>query len=188
MSIYNPGWLPTRIASFVVGKPLWWALEQVGLVGDEGLLNYGSHKYHHKDTSWWGDYVFIPLLEKAANAVVERHELTLASPADSLFTFESFRTKFAGVAGGEENLPLRETDAKVLIKFLERERGLIVVENDVGSFLFLCLLTTYSVLGDQIYRQICVSGRAQNYPCRSWYSRAQECHTQSTTSDRSDSD
>lgn len=117
-----------------MGRPLWWALEQVGLVGEEGLLSSGNRKYHHKDTSWWGEYVFVSLVEKAAEAVIERQELTSTSRGDSLFTFESFRTRFAGVAGGEENQALRETDAKVVIKYLERERGVVVIEKEVHSF------------------------------------------------------
>ncbi|KAF8911959.1 hypothetical protein CPB84DRAFT_1760878 [Gymnopilus junonius] len=134
MPLYDPGWLPARIAAFVVGKPLWWALEQVGLIGEEGLLSSGSRKYPHKDTSWWGDYVFISIVEKAADAVIEKQELTAVDRGDFLFTFESFRSKFSGVAGGDESHALRETDANVLIKYLERERGVIVIDKEIIKF------------------------------------------------------
>ena len=31
-SVYDSEWLPTRLAAYVVGKPLWWLLEQLGIV------------------------------------------------------------------------------------------------------------------------------------------------------------
>ncbi|KDR73493.1 hypothetical protein GALMADRAFT_251201 [Galerina marginata CBS 339.88] len=134
VSLYDPGWLPARIAAYVVGKPLWWALEQMGVVGEEGFLGSGSRQHRHNDTSWWGDYIFVPLVEKAADAVMERQEERMAGPGDALYSLESFRTVFAGVAGGEENATLRELDTKVLVKFLERERGVIVVDKETIKF------------------------------------------------------
>ncbi|KAF8163455.1 Snf7-domain-containing protein [Crassisporium funariophilum] len=135
VSIYNPGWLPTRIAAYVVGKPLWWALEQMGVVGEEGLLGSGSRQHHHKDTSWWGEYVLVPLVERAADAVVERQEAMMASPGDALYTMESFREAFAGIGGVEDDTALRETDAKVLLKYLQRDRGVVAVDKDVIKFI-----------------------------------------------------
>ncbi|KAF8969851.1 hypothetical protein BDZ97DRAFT_1792981 [Flammula alnicola] len=125
-SIYDPGWLPARIAAYVVGKPLWWALEQMGIVGEEGLLSSGSGRgHHHKDTGWWGEYVLVPLVERAADQVVERQDEKMASAGDALYTMDS--------AGGSEE-PLRETDAKVLVKYLERDRGVLVVDKEIIKF------------------------------------------------------
>jgi charged multivesicular body protein 7 len=55
-SIYHTDGLAWRMAGFVVGKPLWWALEQLNLVGE------GSDKA----PTWKkvaGDYVFVETLE-----------------------------------------------------------------------------------------------------------------------------
>jgi charged multivesicular body protein 7 len=137
VSIYDPGWLPARIAAYVVGKPLWWALEQMGVVGEEGLLSPGTSQYHHKDTTWWGDYVMISTVERAADAVMESQEAKCASPGDALYTMESFRKTFGGVAGGDEDVPLRELDAKTLLKYLERDRQVVVVDKEVSFYLLI---------------------------------------------------
>lgn len=55
-SIYYPGSLSSRVASYVVGRPLWWALEQLSIVGDG----------ESEEKRWkrqQGDYVIVPLLE-----------------------------------------------------------------------------------------------------------------------------
>lgn len=143
-SIYDPGWLPTRIAAFVVGRPLWWALEQMGVVGEEGLLGGGSSRHQqHKDTSWWGDYVLVRLVEAAAENAMKVQEARMGSVGDTLYTLDEFRAVFSGVLGteagnDEEELgltstagSLRETDAKVLLKFMERDLGVIVYDKDV---------------------------------------------------------
>jgi charged multivesicular body protein 7 len=132
VSIYDLGWLPTRIAAYVVGKPLWWALDQMGLVGEEGLLSSGSRQQHHKDTTWWGDYVMISIVERSADAVMEKQEAKSVSSGDTLYTMESFRKTFAGVVGGDEDVPLRDLDAKTLLKYLERDRRVVVVDKDVS--------------------------------------------------------
>jgi charged multivesicular body protein 7 len=133
-SIYNPGWLPGRIAAFVIGKPLWWSLEQLGIVGDEGLLG-SSTSGSHKDTGWWGDYVVVSLLEKAADEVLRIQREKAGGAGDRLYTFEGFRRAFGSVQATET--PLTEGDAKVLLRFLERDRKTIVFDGKV--YLTICL-------------------------------------------------
>ncbi|KAJ3509631.1 hypothetical protein NLJ89_g5120 [Agrocybe chaxingu] len=133
-SIYDPGWLPGRIASFVVGKPLWWVLEQMGIVGEEGFLGGSTRRDHQRDTGWWGDYVFVSLLEAAGDEVVERQRAGMASAGDALYTADSFRTAFVGVVGEGDATPLRELDAKVLLRYLERDKGVIVVDKEIIKF------------------------------------------------------
>ncbi|KAF6763991.1 hypothetical protein DFP72DRAFT_956150 [Ephemerocybe angulata] len=130
-SIYSTHSLPIRIASYVVGKPLWWALEQMGIVGEEGIL--GSSTRDHKGTAWHGDYVIIALAAKAAETIQEMQRDIVAGPADSLYSFESFRKTF-GVSLDTSGAPLSELDAKVLLKFMERDRGVLVYDNDVIKF------------------------------------------------------
>lgn len=135
-SIYDPGWLPYRFASFFIGKPLWWAMEQFDLVKSEDS---------YSEAEIWkrveGDYVLLKLVERAADVVDDsRGGMTLA---DSLHTVESFRNEF-----GSRVLPgvtLSETDTKVLLKYLERDRRILVCDQDV-SLVLICIrhsLTRY---------------------------------------------
>ncbi|KAG1754636.1 Snf7-domain-containing protein [Suillus lakei] len=126
-SVYDPGWLPYRIASFVVGKPLWWAMEQLDIVRSED-------SYTEAET--WkkieGDYVMLGLVVQAADTLETLRDGAGASPADNLYTFEEFRREF-----GPKVLPgvvLSEMDTKVLIKYLERERRVVVQKGDVIKF------------------------------------------------------
>ncbi|KAL4253181.1 hypothetical protein ABKN59_004148 [Abortiporus biennis] len=112
-SIYDPGWLPLRIASFLVGKPLWWALEQLNIVNPEEHV--GGHA---SDTERWrkvkGDYVVLSLLEKAADAVLQRQQ------------------KFAGIA--LPGVTLSDTDMRVLLKHLERDKKAVIVRGEAIKF------------------------------------------------------
>lgn len=142
-SVYDPGWLITRITKVLVGRPLWWALEHMGIVGDEGILGSlagstvsgtsgGGGLGQERDVSWWGDYVILSLVEKAADEVVARHERRgQGTKADDLFSYDEFRKAFGGVAGGRDDEILRPTDVNVLLKYLERDRRAIVVEQEV---------------------------------------------------------
>ncbi|KAF9475867.1 hypothetical protein BDN70DRAFT_883201 [Pholiota conissans] len=133
--MYDPGWLPVRIASYVVGKPLWWALEQIGIVGEEGLLGGSSRGHHHKDTSWWDTYVLLHLVEAAADEVLERQAGLQVNAGDALYTLDTFRTTFGACVDAAGLLePLRELDARVLVKYLERDRGALVVDKEIIKF------------------------------------------------------
>jgi len=127
-SVYDPGWLPLRIASYVVGKPIWWALQQLNVVAsDEGG--------HQSDTERWkkieGDYVLLDLVESASQAVVVRQELKCSLDlADRLYTTSSFREEFAGVVFPD--VVLSELDIKILIRYLERDQRLVVADKEVS--------------------------------------------------------
>lgn len=128
-SIYDPGWLPYRIASFVVGKPLWWALQQLNIVGSDDA--YGSSAEIERWKKVKGDYVVLTLLERAADAVLSKQEAkTGVSLAESLYTFESFKKAYAGeVFSG---VTLSDLDLKVLLRYLERDKQAIVRQGDVS--------------------------------------------------------
>ncbi|KAG5724008.1 hypothetical protein E4T56_gene11238 [Termitomyces sp. T112] len=132
-SIYDPGWLPARIAAFVVGKPLWWALEQMGVVGEEGFFGGGSTSRSQKDTVWWGDYVFVPLVEKAADAILEHQATKVGGVGGRIYTTDMFRHEFGSVLGVD--VVLSDVDAMVLLKFLERDRSVLVFDKEVVKFL-----------------------------------------------------
>ncbi|KAF7304965.1 hypothetical protein MKEN_01211200 [Mycena kentingensis (nom. inval.)] len=120
-SVYNAGWLPGRIAAYVVGKPLWWALEQLGVVGEDSFVSGSS-----KDNAWWGEYVVLSLVEAAADDVLTRQSEKVGAPADALYSFEGFKKEFVPT--------LSDNDTTVLLKFLQRDRGAVVVDGDVIKF------------------------------------------------------
>ncbi|KAF8511566.1 Snf7-domain-containing protein [Hysterangium stoloniferum] len=128
-SIYYSGSLPARLASYLVGRPLWWALEQLSVVGESSRES--------EENRWkrvQGDYVVVPLLEQAADTVTKHYRATPnLSLADSLYNMDTFRSEFASKA--LPNVTLSSTDVKVLIKFLERDRKVIVTEKDVLKFI-----------------------------------------------------
>ncbi|KAI0032209.1 Snf7-domain-containing protein [Vararia minispora EC-137] len=127
-SIYDPGWLPYRIASFVLGKPLWWALQQMNIVSaDDGNETDAERwKYVH------GDYVFVDLLEQAASAVITRQRDVGTGLADALYNFESFKDAFA--AHALPGVVLSDADVRVLVKFLQRDKHVLVADKDVIKF------------------------------------------------------
>ena len=129
-SIYDPGWLPYRVASYVVGKPLWWAMKQLSIVSaDETVL--GDISYAEKWKRVKGDYIIVSLLERAADSVVARQRSRGGlSLADTLYNMESFRDEFA--AHALDDAVLSELDIRVLLRYLERDRKAIVTRGGVG--------------------------------------------------------
>lgn len=124
-SVYDPGWLPYRIASFLVGKPFWWAMEQLDIVRSEDA---------YSEAEMWkrveGEYVLLRLVERAADTVDA--SLGGLCLADRLYTVTTFRKAF-----GSKVLPgvsLSETDTRVLLRYLERDRRVLVQDKDVRPF------------------------------------------------------
>ena len=174
-SIYSASSLPIRIASYVVGKPLWWALEQIGIVGEEGILGTSSRD-HHRGTAWHGDYVVVSLLEKAAAAVLELHRVNMAGPADALYSLDTFKSTFGSVLGHDATKPLSDQDAKLLLRFLERDRRLVVYDREVrDSNVSTRFLEADKPLGDQVRRRIRYGRGAAGNPRGSWHSRIVDC-------------
>ncbi|KAI0928405.1 hypothetical protein AcW1_005659 [Taiwanofungus camphoratus] len=132
-SVYDPGWLPLRIASFVAGKPIWWALQQLNVVSSEDNA-FG----HASDGERWnkvkGDYVVLSLLETAAeNVIQKRRDKAGVSLADSLHNMESFRNEFACHA--LEGAVLSDLDLKVLVRYLERDKKVLVTQQGTIKFI-----------------------------------------------------
>ena len=123
-SIYYPGSLAYRIASYVVGRPLWWALQQMNLVDGEEASTSGSSSNVWKDVR--GPYIFVPILERVAEIVLERQKG--ADLSASLYSFESFKNKYGAVGAVLPDVALSETDLKVLLKYFIRDKGVIVVQ------------------------------------------------------------
>lgn len=114
------------------------------MVGEEGILTgMGSGNRGHKDTTWWGDYVVISLVEKAADEVLGKQEKKVGGAADRLYSLENFRKEFGSILGTEV---LVEEDAMVLLKFLERDRKALVFDKDVRDHRYLTLSFSYWLL------------------------------------------
>ncbi|KAI0664820.1 Snf7-domain-containing protein [Cubamyces menziesii] len=132
-SIYDPGWLPYRIASVVVGKPLWWALGQLGIV-DTQAGAFGDSSTAERWKKVKGNYVVVSLLERAAERILERQRRkSTGNIADVLYNVDGFREEFAACAF--EGAPLSDSDIRVVLKFLERDKRTVVVKGEVIKFL-----------------------------------------------------
>jgi len=100
-------------------------------VGDEGILS-SSNLGSHKDTRWWGDYVVVSLLERAADEVLKMQQEKVGGAGKKLYTLEGFRNAFGSVL--DTKAALIEGDAKILLKFLERDRKALVFDSEVRYF------------------------------------------------------
>ena len=126
--IYDPQWLPYRIANYVVGKPLWWALQQTGVVGSGEVIENDIQRWKRVK----GDYVFCGLVESAAQGILT-HQRTkeTGALADKLYSTESFRKEFSDTA--LPDVVLSDLDMRVLLKHLERDMKVVVVDGKVET-------------------------------------------------------
>ncbi|PCH37990.1 hypothetical protein WOLCODRAFT_96248 [Wolfiporia cocos MD-104 SS10] len=131
-SIEDPEWLPYRIASYVIGKPLWWALQQLSIVSPDDTRGHASYNERWKKVK--GDYVVLSLLDTAFHNVMKRQysEKDSGSLADRLYSPESFRREFA--AHALDDVVLSDLDVKVLLRYLQRDKQLVVVQGEVIKF------------------------------------------------------
>ena len=130
-SIYDPGWLPYRIASVVVGKPLWWALGQLGIV-DTQAGAFGDSSTAERWKKVKGNYVVVSLLERAAERILERQRRkSTGNIADVLYNVDGFREEFDACAF--EGAPLSDSDIRVVLKFLERDKRVVVVKGEASQ-------------------------------------------------------
>ncbi|KAF8609953.1 hypothetical protein BDV93DRAFT_462565 [Ceratobasidium sp. AG-I] len=126
-SIYQPeSSIAYRVAAAVVGKPFWWALQQAGLTSDDVL----------RET--WGDFVILTNLESAARAVLDAQRAKGAiGPSSALYSFATFRHEFGDLVMPHAGATLSETDVRVLVKHLERDRGCVVVDKQADIIKFV---------------------------------------------------
>ncbi|KAJ3851621.1 Snf7-domain-containing protein [Lentinula lateritia] len=123
--------IPSLFLSYVVAKPLWWALEQVGVVGEDSLAS-------STNTQWYGDYVLLHLVERAGNEILESQRLKNTGLSDALYTFDLFREEFAECVIGSDSkdkMTMSELDMKMILRYLERDKGVVVVDNGVVKFI-----------------------------------------------------
>lgn len=131
--IYESASIAYKAASYILGKPLWWALEQLSLVD--------SNRIESEAQLWMklkGTYVVLDLVERAADIVSTklRHKV-ISSSADALYSFDQFRREFGFHGAVLDGVKLSETDLRVLVKFLDRDKGVIVSDKDIIKILDL---------------------------------------------------
>lgn len=117
--------LPSLVASYLIAKPLWWALGQIGV---ESLFASNA-----RDVKWHGEYVILSLLECAAEKIMAEQKAKTGGPSDGIYSVEGFRRDFAACIN--ETHIMSERDAKVLIKFLERDKNVIAVDKELIKFI-----------------------------------------------------
>jgi charged multivesicular body protein 7 len=106
---------------------LWWALEQLGIVSEDGSESSPLPSSE--------EYVVLGLVERAADAIASRQANNARGPGDAVYSLEEFRKEFADVLGGKE---LCEKDVKILLRFLQRDREILVVDKKVGAVRLPC--------------------------------------------------
>ncbi|KAG7092597.1 hypothetical protein E1B28_008940 [Marasmius oreades] len=145
--------VPKLLLSYGVAKPLWWALEQVGVVGEDSITSSISSTFSFPrpqassapssslQDSWFGDYIALGLVEKAGQSITERQRRKVVGPGDALYSLDRFRREFALCIpgkGGEpndgENAMMSELNMKVLLRYLTRDKEVVIVDGDVVKF------------------------------------------------------
>jgi hypothetical protein len=77
-------------------------------------------------------------LKAAAKAVINAQRTKGGiGPASALYSFASFRQTFGELAGHHPGATLSETDARVLVKHLERDRSCVVVDRQADVIKFV---------------------------------------------------
>ncbi|PVF94856.1 hypothetical protein CPB86DRAFT_788647 [Serendipita vermifera] len=132
VSIYEGGSVVGRVADLLIKRSFWWALEHLNLVSPDAS---------ESATSLWkrvvGDYVVISVVEKLADSIIAaQDEKTSLTLSDSLYNTELFKKHAESCLKGT-SLPIKslsDTDIKVLLKYLSRDRRLIVIQGEVIKF------------------------------------------------------
>lgn len=117
------------VASFVVGKPLWWALGQLGVTGSGA-----DDDTEQSDIREWarakGQYVVWENLQTSTDQVLSHHfQSGRLSPLDSLYTLTSFKSLIT-----QSQPHLTETDIQIVLKHLSRDRKVAHVEKGLVKF------------------------------------------------------
>ncbi|EEB92150.1 hypothetical protein MPER_09385, partial [Moniliophthora perniciosa FA553] len=111
--------VPSFILYYAAAKALWWALEQAGVVGNDSITSS---------------------INSTFSLVMQRQrDKAGVGPGDALYTFESFRREFgrclprSTTGDGRDGDLMSEVDLKVVLRYLERDKGVIVVDKDITS-------------------------------------------------------
>lgn len=126
-------------AQSLLARPLAWALAALGLSDDTQDSDLDDQLWH----SHRGDWVVYANLDKATDALLARHLSATLSPLDALHSRDSLRRLLPA-------LSLSDTDMTVLLKHLERDRKLAILDKGVRNPTLI--LTPHLLTLDQRYR------------------------------------
>ena len=100
-------------------------------MGEDSLFTPGhKSQVSYDNKAWWGKYLIVSLVERAADSVIDKQHSKATSAADNLYSLEGFKIEFGTVLGQDS---LDDDDTRVILKFLERDRGAIVMDHEVIS-------------------------------------------------------
>ncbi|KAG9022176.1 hypothetical protein FS837_006548, partial [Tulasnella sp. UAMH 9824] len=120
--------LYVRVASFVVRRPLWWALSQLPFFGDDGSSLTSEQRW----AKYKGDYVVLSILKQAADAIIAQQKSKPSGFTESLYTRQSFQAEFESVA--LKGATLSQLDVDVVLKSLERDLRVVIVQKNAVKF------------------------------------------------------
>jgi charged multivesicular body protein 7 len=112
-SIYARSWPKIPGPLQVLG----WGLRQIGLLGDDAKLVSGT-------------LVLVENLEAAGQGVMKRFEGGLKGRVERIYSTAEFKEKFGDVLGKE----MSDSDLVVLLRFLSRDKGVLVYDGSTIKF------------------------------------------------------
>ncbi|EIW70984.1 hypothetical protein TREMEDRAFT_67523 [Tremella mesenterica DSM 1558] len=131
---------PPSLSRRFIGTPLWWILNQLNPFNSGEMESEGSLWKRYK-----GDYVHLGLLQQVTSAFISyirSHPPTTYT--ESLHSTKSFIVTFSVICipktwkkipDGEAEDKLSDQDMKVLLKWLERDCGVLVTDGEVIKIL-----------------------------------------------------
>jgi charged multivesicular body protein 7 len=99
-----------------VGEVLQWGLRQLGLFTSEGMKE--------------GRVVVLENLETAGKDVMTRYEEGMKGMTERIYSRQAWKEAFGTVLGGQ----MSESDIEVLLRFLARDKGVLVYNREVVKF------------------------------------------------------
>lgn len=141
-SIYDQGSIPYRLASFVIRKPVVWALQQLSVIdSDESAYSSGSATLWRKVGE---EYVVMKNIERAADSLEQelRNRQRSGTVSETLFTMGSLKEMFGSESSGTSRaeklgleVQLSDSDIAVLLKYLSRDRKVLAVDDGVSQII-----------------------------------------------------
>ena len=139
-SIYDSGSLPYRLTSYIVKKPLVWALQQLNIIdSEENTYSSGSSSLWKKVSD---EYVVLHNVERAADNLEQelRSRQLSGMVGETLFMTQTLKEMFGSRATRSPpsdrlqlDVQLSDTDISVLLKYLSRDRKVLTVEDEVSD-------------------------------------------------------
>ncbi|KAG8781564.1 hypothetical protein FRC15_008551, partial [Serendipita sp. 397] len=129
VSIYESGSVVGRVADILIKRSFWWAMEHLNLVNPDG-----SESAAAKWKRVCGDYVVISVVKTLADSIIaaqdEKSSLTIS---ETIYSLDSFK-KYAESCSPTHSIRLSDLDVKILLRYLSRDRHVLVVQGEVIKF------------------------------------------------------